>query len=360
MRRWMVCFGAWCALSGESMAQDFGQQVTNRGDERVQLLPTYARGSEDGSTWRIKLRGWVFEPEAASFKRMALARSLSKMAGLDSGSEAADLLAERLRCLTVDHEAGKLVKLVAGDVHTAAGPTSFDGRFEAEVVVESPGDAPIPVRFEGRDHSGSLEVPRVSARGWSVVSDIDDTIKVTEVLDRRKLLENTFLKPFAAVTGMPEAYTRWARSGVFFHYVSASPEQLVEPLVQFAATAGLPIGSWHLRNVHWSDNDPIELVKAPEGYKLDVISEIISGQPGRAFVLVGDSGERDPEVYGELARQFPAQVRGIHIRRVSGAANDDARFEAAFRELARDLWSLFDDPRTLPAALALAPLMPAR
>ena len=42
----------------------------------------------------------------------------------------------------------------------------------------------------------------VPPKGVSVISDIDDTIKVTEVLDRRRMLYNTFLREFKDVTGM--------------------------------------------------------------------------------------------------------------------------------------------------------------
>ncbi len=50
--------------------------------------------------------------------------------------------------------------------------------------------------------------------------------------------------------------------------------------------------------------------------------------PKRRFILIGDSGEKDPEVYREIQRRFPAQVQEIMIRDVTNAlANDPARLE---------------------------------
>ena len=45
--------------------------------------------------------------------------------------------------------------------------------------------------------------------GMTVISDIDDTIKITQVRDRRAALRNTFLEPFAPVPGMAKVYSGW-------------------------------------------------------------------------------------------------------------------------------------------------------
>ena len=68
----------------------------------------------------------------------------------------------------------------------------------------------------------------------------------------------------------------------------------------------------------------------------------------RRFVLVGDSGERDPEVYGELARRHPRQVTRILIRDATDEPGDSTRFEAAFRNLAPGLWRVFREADSLP------------
>ena len=67
--------------------------------------------------------------------------------------------------------------------------------------------------------------------------------------------------------------------------------------------------------------------------------------PGRSFVLVGDSVEQDPEVYAELYRRHPTQVRHIAIRVVSPGR--EARLPQVFAAVPRERWTVFEDPAAL-------------
>jgi phosphatidate phosphatase APP1 len=189
----------------------------------------------------------------------------------------------------------------------------------------------VPPEDDDREFSGRVQL--ISEAGLSVISDIDDTIKVTNVGHRRALLRNTFLREFQAVAGMAELYRKWAASGAVFHYVSSSPWQLYGCLARLLADEGFPTGSFHLRSVRFRDPSILRLFVARRRDKRRVIQSIIRSFPGRYFVLVGDSGERDPEVYGSLARKFPAQVQRILIRRVAGRPWSTDRCERAFRGL---------------------------
>jgi phosphatidate phosphatase APP1 len=81
--------------------------------------------------------------------------------------------------------------------------------------------------------------------------------------------------------------------------------------------------------------------------KLEAIGAILSDYPQRRFVLVGDSGERDPEVYGEVARQRPDQVSRIYIRDVTGELPNASRYQRAFKDVPADKWRVFQEPETL-------------
>jgi phosphatidate phosphatase APP1 len=61
-------------------------------------------------------------------------------------------------------------------------------------------------------------------------------------------------------------------------------------------------------------------------------------------MLVGDSGEHDPEIYGELARKHPEQVVRVLIRDVTGEAADADRYRTAFQGVARKKWAVFKRP----------------
>ena len=182
--------------------------------------------------------------------------------------------------------------------------------------------------------------------GLSVISDIDDTIKVTHVGRRRKVLRQTFVRDFEAVEGMAELYARWQAAGAAFHYVSRSPWQLYEPLAEFAVVGRLPArrlspAAFSLARGHTLRAD------ADRDLKQRIIQEMITTFPRRRFVLVGDSGERDPEVYGDIARAFPRQTQAVLIRNTTGEAARGERFSQAFDSLSPDAWQVFDDPSEL-------------
>jgi phosphatidate phosphatase APP1 len=63
-------------------------------------------------------------------------------------------------------------------------------------------------------------------------------------------------------------------------------------------------------------------------HKLDKIGLILSYYPDMQFVLIGDSGEQDPEIYAEVVRRHPTSVRMIYIRNVNP---DPSRIEALDR-----------------------------
>lgn len=69
-------------------------------------------------------------------------------------------------------------------------------------------------------------------------------------------------------------------------------------------------------------------------YKQPVIRGLMRGMPNPA-VLVGDSGEHDPEVYQQMMREFPDRIRRVYIRN-AGRAEDSTRFDGLM---------LFDDPK---------------
>ena len=187
--------------------------------------------------------------------------------------------------------------------------------------------------------------------GTSVISDVDDTIKISEVRNKKLLLARTFLREFEAVPGMAAAYRRWAGAGAAFHYVSASPWQLFDALGGFVAAADYPAGSMHLKLFRWKDRSFFSLFEDPQAYKRPILRDLISRSPGRRFVLIGDSGEMDPEAYGATFREFPAQVAAIYIRDVSGEPREAPRYAAAFAEVPPDRWTIFTDPAALPQTL---------
>jgi hypothetical protein len=170
--------------------------------------------------------------------------------------------------------------------------------------------------------------------GLSVVSDIDDTIKVTQVpAGKRTVLRNTFLKKFNAAEGMRERYLKFMTDAevadTCFHYVSGSPWQLYRPLTRFLfEQEEFPAGTVHMKTLRKNlfDRGALRDIMAfaiggdlaTLEQKIRQITNLMIHLPRRKFILVGDSGEKDPEVYHAIQKLFPDQVLRIYIRDVLG------------------------------------------
>ncbi len=319
-------------------------------DEQVLFAPRIAHSLADGRI-AVDIEAWVHERETRPGSNALFARWL----GLDRESISAQeraMFDARTQLFRVDSERRKHIRLrFADDVEHELPATGSDGRSVAQVSVDGAllgADQTIlfdmvmptgdPRRFGGR----AIHVP---ARGLSVVSDIDDTIKQSNVRDRRELMLNTFARTFKPVPGMAATYRELVArdpASTRIHYVSASPLQLLPPISEFLQSSAFPDGSVHLRPLT-SLRTLLRAAGDSSAHKLDTIRALLRDFPQRTFVLVGDSGEHDPEIYATLAREFNPQVVAVVIRNVSGEARDAARYAEGYAGLRPQLLTVFVD-----------------
>jgi len=153
-------------------------------------------------------------------------------------------------------------------------------------------------------------VPSKRAR-FGVISDIDDTIVSTQVANRLRMILTVALsnartrKPFLGVA----AFYRALHAGVNpFFYVSKSPWNLYAPLVEYLEVQGLPRGPLMLRDFGF---------RSEKEHKRKAIEAILGTYPKLKFILIGDSGEEDPEIYSAIVHRFAERIRAIYIRSVS-------------------------------------------
>lgn len=93
-------------------------------------------------------------------------------------------------------------------------------------------------------------------------------------------------------------------------------------------------------------------------HKTGAIERLMRLVPGRRFAFVGDSGEKDPEVYAGLAARFPQQVVAILIRDVTGEDVESARYKPLFSTLAPHIQRrVFRDVRELSDVILRAALI---
>jgi hypothetical protein len=325
-------------------------------DEHVVFFNTTAWMDEASQQWQVPIHGWVYEPQDSSARKSAFAKILEEEFGLEANAETESNFTDRLNLLIADNERGKTIVVDIAGRTVELLPSEANGHFETLLTfsaaeIEEYADDSI-VKFSMVTGANDRRVFRGEVRlvgpvGLSIISDIDDTIKVSTVTDRRKLLEYTFFLDFVAVPGMASRYSNWADQDASLHFVSSSPWQLYSPLSEFMDAAGFPWSSVNLKQVRFRDETLFDLFKKGTETKPRVIRLILNAYPSRNFVLVGDSGEQDPEVYASLLREHPNQIRKIYIRNVTDESSDNERFSILFDGVEQERWQLFDDPAVL-------------
>ena len=327
----------------------------------IVLFPTYARRLPGGRRWRATVAGMIARPLPPHSRRRTLAIGvIRRLLDLDERQVQSELFQRRADAFLFQRVAGERVWIELGGRRIDAGVSDRTGHFQCEFDLDETTVEPPPggcrwlafdaVLAAAADHgrAGTAaargRIQLVTEEGTSVISDIDDTVKVTNVADRRELLANTLLREFHAVPGMADLYRSWQDAGSVFHYVSASPWQLVTCLDDFLHAAGLPAGSMHLKLFRLKDSTPLRRLPSRKRSKRRVIEQIMADFPRRRFLLVGDSGERDPEVYAAVARRNPDRVAGIAIRQLEGhpaGSKVRARLDRIGRRLPGGGWRVF-------------------
>ncbi len=234
-----------------------------------------------------------------------------------------------------DEVPGARVRARYGTAETEA-VTDREGYFSVEFRPDraaAPGWHDVALELVGSSRAasatGRVLVPPGSAR-FGIISDIDDTVIRSDVTRKFRMLLSLAIsnsrtrKPFEGVRAFYRALHAGAsgKDGNPIFYVSKSPWNLYAPLVEFLAHQGIPLGPLLLRDYGK------HLLFAPASHKERSIIRILEAYPKLKFVLIGDSGEEDPEIYSEVVRRCPDRVRVIYIRSVH---RDPARLAAIDR-----------------------------
>jgi hypothetical protein len=342
--------------SAMAQANSAGQSLTS--EDQVDLFDTAGHLDTSAGTprWLFPLHGRVYRAADSRVRKGLVARLFEQRYGLEAEGAAAGIFDERLGLLFADNQQGKAVAVrlqhprAGGDAGWVLPPTAADGHARLQAVVPSlGGTAPepmLPLQIDAPDGRARplSRLHLIEPTGLSIISDIDDTVKVTGVTDRKSLWRSTFYEPFKAVPGMADLLRRLGPPGTPVHYVSSSPWHLYRPLRDWLDEARLPVATLHLKQIRLKDRSILNITKSPSETKPPEIAALLRRYPGRSFILVGDSGEQDPEVYAAIARRFSGRIARVVIRRAPGGANGPARFKAAFAGLEHVRTDVFDDP----------------
>ncbi len=313
-------------------------------EDRVVLFPSLGHLTADGQHWLIDVHGDVSGPGRINLGKRMLLRLLRRAMRAKSEDLNSPIFQDRIaRFVASDRSGRRVVLRIADELHDLPNKTRRNGHFQAALKIpvaraskwaESAAvgaEKYLETAVEGTPVLGQAYL--IDPKGLSVISDIDDTLKHSYVVCKRTLLTNTFLRPFETIPGMADVFRRWWAEGASFHYVSSSPWQLYEHLAGHLAAEGFPTGSFHLRHFRLRDHLLRRLLLLRRSGKLSVIRRIVRRFPERRFLLVGDSGEHDPEIYGALARRFPQQIAGIYIRHLDTKHSHPRRYARALRKI---------------------------
>jgi phosphatidate phosphatase APP1 len=169
--------------------------------------------------------------------------------------------------------------------------------------------------------TAQILVPPASAK-FGIISDVDDTVISTHVTNKLKMILTVILlnehtrKPFKGVAAFYRALHKGASGseGNPIFYVSSSAWNLYSLLVEFLKVQEIPIGPLFLRDF----GDHLLLSSSDhQGHKMSNIKRILQAFPNLPFVLIGDSGEQDPEIYREVVKEYSGRIRVVYIRSVN-------------------------------------------
>jgi phosphatidate phosphatase APP1 len=167
-------------------------------------------------------------------------------------------------------------------------------------------------------------VPPAAAR-FGVISDLDDTVLRTDATRTLRMMRTVLLanahtrEPFPGVAAFYRALARGggATETNPLFYVSSSPWNLHDLLAEFMDVQRIPRGPLLLRDWGLTRTEPGE--RGHLGHKLAAIRRIMDLFPALPFLLIGDSGQEDAEIYHRIVHQYPDRILAVYVRSVSPA-----------------------------------------
>lgn len=323
-----------------------------KNDETLVFFNTSAWLNQQTNQWHIPIHGWIFEPEESIVRKSLIADSLKTAYGLTTNPHSQSIFDQRINLFLADNEMSKSI-IIRFAKHTYALPASEpNGHFKTILLVDAnivtAANINNQLNFEAvlpdRDHRSFIgQVNLISGNGLSIISDIDDTVKISEVTNRKKLLKHTFYLDFKAVPSIAKLYSELLKENGALHFVSSSPWQLYPSLIQFVEKAGFPNADYALKSFRFKDSSFMNLFASSLDTKPLQIINIIKRYPNRKYVLIGDSGEKDPEVYAKIQQQFPQQIIKILIRNVTEENASDERYQSLYKNLKPEIWQIFTE-----------------
>lgn len=176
--------------------------------------------------------------------------------------------------------------------------------------------------------TGQVMIPPPGAQ-FGVISDIDDTVVHTDAANLLKMARIVFLNnsrtrlPFEGVAAFYQALHKGTKGVNIFNplfYVTSSSWNIYDLLVDFFRVRGIPMGP--LMMVDLGLTNEYVVTPSHRHHKIKQIHMIMDTYPNLPFILIGDSGQRDPEIYLQVITDYPGRIPAVYIRDVAGDRRD--------------------------------------
>jgi phosphatidate phosphatase APP1 len=207
------------------------------------------------------------------------------------------------------------------DLERPLPPNVYQQQIELELLEPRLDDRPVTA-------TGLVQIPPQTAR-FGVISDLDDTVLKAHATQLLKMARTVFLSnartrmPFPGVAAFYRALEEgtavtdvtapeWSHNALF--YLSSSPWNLYDLIVDVFRLQNIPLAPIFLRD--WG-LAPDALPIGHRRHKLAVIHQLFDFYPDLPFILLGDCGQEDPEIYHEIVHDYPERILAVYIRSVS-------------------------------------------
>lgn len=313
----MVRFCRRAITKGFSVWLKFSTTLVRRLGWYPRVEPYVGYGTEHYS--RLVCRT-VYGP----FKRQAgrMTRGIRAMLTIPSPHTKVRIAIDSVPIETVQVGASEVYDAVGSNREVSSEFAASDSAGYLDLVAEhslEPGIHDVSYRVRSRKPVNAKLFTIPSGTKVGVISDVDDTVMVTEAPSLMKAAYNLLLlnpKKKVPVAGMNLLFNRIADMfpDAPFFYLSTSPWNVESSIRHLIEYHGYPEGPLLLR-----DLDPRPKTFIPSGvqHKLEYAEQLMSDFPDMKFILIGDDGQKDPTTYATIAKRYPGRVLAIGIRQLS-------------------------------------------
>jgi hypothetical protein len=368
--------------TGSAVESSLGISSTDLDPEPTQVLNLPAYGNWTDKGWNVRVHGNVYKVpniseskiddlanvfligtdiDQLSSSEQAQARNVTRsIFVVQQGDESVTVqFVDNDNILPEEGDGGAISARGGGQSITLPYNTTVEGDFDTFVMLRNttgsdgghliPGNQTSSVQvldmFINGTESGNATAYLAPSKGITIVSDIDDILRVTKIYEPKQGLLNTFAKPFTPWMNMPDIYANWSTSldNLHFHYLTTTPEQVTRNYMDFIYKT-YPLGSFDTRPLNFSD------LSATLSIRKFLLDKIFATFPQRQFILVGDTTNSDVmKDYPQLYKDHPDQVQCIFLRNTS-ATDDGDKFPydtSGFKDIPQEHYMFFLVPDDL-------------